>query len=83
MVVEAFGRSLQDSSPQYNVPYWQIWPFGPCRWPYGKWVLDKLRWFIADPAKLLHALAELEKEPEAAVLQPMDYVEIKLLDEPD
>ena len=85
MVIEAFGRSLQDSSPQYKVPYWQTYRFGPGKWPYGKWVLDKLRWFIADPAKVLHALAELEraKEREAAILQPVDYIEIKLLDEPD
>jgi hypothetical protein len=83
LIIEAFGRSLLIVSPQYNVPYWQSWAKGPCRWPYGKWALDKLRWFIADPAKLLHALAEYEKEPQAAALEPMDYVEIKLLDEPD
>jgi hypothetical protein len=82
--IEAFGRSLFGSSPQYKVPYWQTYRFGPGKWPYGKWVLDKLRWFIADPAKLLHAMAELEraKEREASILQPTDYVEINL-DEPD
>ena len=82
MIIEAFDRFLLDSSPQYNVPYWQTWSFGPCKWPYGKWVLDKLRWFIADPAKLLDALVELEraKEREATVLQPLNYVEIEVLD---
>jgi hypothetical protein len=81
MIIEAFGRSLQVSSPQYNVPCWQTYRFGPGKWPYGKWALDKLRWFIADPAKLLYALAECEKEPAAAILHPVDYVEIKLLGE--
>jgi hypothetical protein len=48
-------------------------------------VLDKLRWFIADPAKLLDALVELEraKEREASILWPLNYVEITLPDEPD
>jgi hypothetical protein len=87
IVIEAFGRSLLGSSPQYKVPYWQTYRFGPGKWPYGKWALDKLRWFIADPAKLLHALAELEraKECQAAILHSsrMQTLEIKLLGEPD
>jgi hypothetical protein len=60
-ILEAFNYSLTVSSPRYNLPYWQTYKLGSGKWPYGKWVLDKLRWFIADPAKLLQALADLER----------------------
>jgi hypothetical protein len=31
LIIEAFSRFLQDSSPQYNVSHWQTWTFGPCK----------------------------------------------------
>ena len=73
MIIEAFIISCWIIAA-IQCPYWQTWTFGPCKWPYGKWALDKLRWFIADPAKLLDVLAELEraKEREASILQPRE-----------
>jgi hypothetical protein len=64
MILEAFIRELKAPSPQYKVPQWQVYKFGPGKWPYGKWVLDRLAWFIKDPKKLLHALAQLEQQSE-------------------
>jgi len=64
LIIEAFHHFMLADSPMFQIPYWQTWTKGPCKWPYGKWVLDKLRWFIADPAKLLYALAELEQAKE-------------------
>jgi hypothetical protein len=76
MIIEAFRRFLEEPSTQYGVPHWQVYKFGPCKWPYGKWLLHKLAWFIADPAKLLDALAELEGalEREQWVQMPMQEI---------
>ena len=80
LIIDAFTRHLVSLSPQYNVPYWQIWKFGPGKWPYGKWVLDRLVRFIADEPKLIHALAELEQEPWArsGSIHSIETIEIDL-----
>lgn len=44
-------------------------------------MLDKLRWFIADPAKLLDALVELERAFQAPA-SFREYIEIKVPDDP-
>ena len=64
LILEAFRRFLQDISPRYGVHQWQVYKFGQRKWPYAKWLLDKLAWFLADRPKLLHALAELERDLE-------------------
>jgi hypothetical protein len=64
LILEAFRRFLQDISPRYGVHQWQVYEFGQRKWPYAKWLFDKLAWFLADRPKLLHALAELERDLE-------------------
>jgi hypothetical protein len=80
-IIEAFHHFMLADSPMFQIPYWQTWTKGPCKWPYGKWALDKLRWFIADPAKLLYALAELERAFQAPE-SFREYIEIKVPDDP-
>jgi len=65
MILEVFVRELNALSPQYKVPQWQVYQFGPgAKWPYGKWVLDRLARFVKEPRKLFHALAQLEQHLE-------------------
>ena len=78
LILEAFRRFLQDLSPRYGVHQWQVYKFGQRKWPYGKWLLDKLAWFLADQSKLLHALAELEREREQRVQMPMEEIVVNL-----
>ena len=78
LILEAFRRFLQDLSPRYSVPQWQVYKFGQRKWPYAKWLLDKLAWFLADQSKLLHALAELEREREQRVQMPMEEIVVNL-----
>jgi hypothetical protein len=80
LILEAFRRFLQDLSPRYSVPQWQVYKFGQGKWPYGKWLLDKLARFLVDQSKLLHALAELEKaqEREQRVQMPMEEIVVYL-----
>ena len=63
-IVEAFHRFMLADSPMFQIPYWQTWKLGPGKWPYGKWALDKLRYFIGDRRKLIDALADLERAKE-------------------
>ena len=77
LILEAFRRFLQDLSPRYGVPQWQVYKFGQRKWPYGKWLLDKLARFLADRPKL-HALAEFEREREQRVQMPMEEIVVNL-----
>jgi hypothetical protein len=61
LILDAFITELQTSSPRYQVPHWQTYRFGPQKWPYGKWLLDRFARFISEPVKLRLALAREEQ----------------------
>ena len=42
LLLEAFSRFLQDISPRYSVPQWQVYKSGQRKWPYAKWLLGAL-----------------------------------------
>jgi hypothetical protein len=61
LILDAFITELQTSSPRYQVSHWQTYRFGPQKWPYGKWLLDRFARFISEPVKLRLALAREEQ----------------------